>query len=62
MSNELINQNNALALNTSQFEIFTQTTPKDEIRVRQGRGGKNLLYTDGAYVIRTLNQAFNWNW
>ena len=42
--------------------IASQQTPKDEIRVRQGRGGAQLRYTDGAYVIRTLNQAFGWDW
>ena len=42
--------------------IASQQTPKNEIRVRQGRGGAQLKYTDGAYVIRTLNQAFGWDW
>jgi hypothetical protein len=43
-------------------QIATQATPKAEIRVRDGRGGQKLKYTDGAYVIRTLNQAFGWDW
>jgi len=42
--------------------IATQATPPSEIRVRVGRGGMKLKYTDGAYVIRTLNQAFGWDW
>lgn len=42
--------------------IAEQATPRNEIRVRQGRGGMQLKYTDGAYVIRTLNQAFGWDW
>lgn len=43
-------------------QIAEQATPKHEIRVRAGRGGMQLKYTDGAYVIRTLNQAFGWDW
>lgn len=42
--------------------IASQQTPKNEIRVRVGRGGMQLKYTDGAYVIRTLNAAFGWDW
>lgn len=43
-------------------QIATQSTPKGEIRERMGRGGMKLKYTDGPYVIRTLNQAFGWDW
>jgi hypothetical protein len=43
-------------------EVLTQSTPKAEIRERPGKGGKKLKYTDGAYVIRTLNNAFCWDW
>src|SRR5262245_33988269 len=42
--------------------ILSQRTPEKEIRKRPGRGGKELKYTDGAYVIRTLNEAFGWDW
>src|SRR5215475_2898039 len=42
--------------------ILSQRTPPDEIRVRDGRGGQKLKYTDGAYVIRTLNDALGWDW
>lgn len=42
--------------------IATQATPEEEIRTRPGRGGKPLLYTDPAYVIRTLNEAFGHDW
>jgi len=42
--------------------ILSQQTPKSEIRYRTGRGGKQLAYTDGPYVIRTLNEAFGWDW
>lgn len=50
------------ATQEAQMEILTQSTPTAEIRYRQGRGGRKFLYTDTAYVIRTLNLAFNWNW
>ena len=62
MTNELTAQQNGLVTNQAQLQIFTQTTPKEAIRTRQGRGGRVLLYTDGAYVIRTLNEAFGHNW
>jgi len=42
--------------------ILSQRTPESEIRTRTGRGGKAMKYTDGAYVIRTLNEAFGWDW
>src|SRR5262245_40149091 len=43
-------------------QIAGQATPKEEIRWRKGRGGQEYPYTDGAYVIRTLNEAFGWDW
>lgn len=58
MTNELVPINLSPALR----QIFTQETPREAIRTRPGRGGRVLLYTDGAYVVRTLNEAFNWNW
>ena len=42
--------------------IAEQATPEDEIRWRDGRGGQKQPYTDPAYVIRTLNGAFGWDW
>lgn len=43
-------------------QIAEQETPKEEIRHRKGRGGQMYSYTDGPYVIRTLNEAFGWDW
>lgn len=57
-----VSNNLQTIINPTLQQIFTQETPKGEIRTRQGRGGRLLLYTDGAYVIKTLNQAFGWNW
>ena len=42
-------------------QIASQATPKDEIRWRDD-GGRKFPYTDPAYVIRTLNEAFGWDW
>lgn len=47
---------------TALARIATQETPKEEIRWRPGRGGSKLPYTDSAFVIRTLNEAFGWDW
>ncbi len=58
-------QTNALTtnvLNDAQMAVVTQRTPIGEIRYREGRGGKQLPYVDHAYVTRTLNEAFGWNW
>ncbi len=43
-------------------QIISQRTPDKEIRTRKGRGGMVFKYTDGAYVIRTLNEALGHNW
>jgi hypothetical protein len=43
-------------------QIISQRTPEKEIRTRKGRGGVTFKYTDGAYVIRTLNEALGHNW
>lgn len=42
--------------------VLSQRTPESEIRVRDDGGGRKYKYTDGAYVIRTLNEAFGWDW
>ena len=60
MSNEIQTTNNSISPALAQ--IMSQETPREAIRTRPGRGGRVLLYTDGAYVIRTLNEAFKWNW
>lgn len=50
------------ALDKAQEAIITQSTPPDEIRMRVGRGGRQLAYVDHAYVTRLLNNAFAFNW
>lgn len=59
-------QETALAVQEKQLaairQIIQQKTPDKEIRTRKGRGGMVFKYTDGAYVIRTLNEALGHNW
>lgn len=49
-------------VNQSQVAILTNRTPRDEVRYRKGKGGRDYPYTDPAYVIRTLNEAFGYDW
>lgn len=63
MSNELtLTPTNQLAITEAQFAVLTQATQADEVRYRRGKGGRQFPYTDTAYVIRTLNLAFGWDW
>lgn len=59
-------QETALAVQEKQLaairQIIQQKTPDKEVRTRKGRGGVTFKYTDGAYVIRTLNEALGHNW
>lgn len=59
-------QETALAVQEKQLaairQIIQQKTPDKEVRTRKGRGGMVFKYTDGAYVIRTLNEALGHNW
>lgn len=60
MSNELTVIEGAL--DKAQQAILTQSTPAEDVRHRQGRGGRQLAYVDHAYVTRLLNNAFAFNW
>lgn len=63
MTNELTTKSNQeLAISNAQYDVLTQSTPSEEIRLRKGRGNRQFPYTDPAYVIRTLNMAFGWDW
>lgn len=42
--------------------VLQQGTPKEAIRWRQGKGGRQLAYVDHVYVTKTLNDAFGWRW
>lgn len=63
MSKELtLTPNKQLSISEAQYQILTQATEADEVRYRRGKGGRQFPYTDTAYVIRTLNLAFGWDW
>lgn len=51
-------------LSDAQRIILNQTTPKDAIKYRQGRGNTRLAYVTHAWVNGLLNQAFGhrWDW
>jgi recombination DNA repair RAD52 pathway protein len=51
-----------VAFNDAQRAVMQQRTPPEAVRTRQGRGGRQFRYVTHAYVTRTLNQAFGWNW
>lgn len=61
MEQSITTTNNKL-MDEAQRVILTQNTPRNEIRTRQGRGGRYLPYVDHAYVTRLLNNAFAFNW
>ena len=46
----------------AQLSILTQTTPKDAIKHRKGKGGRSFRYLPHAYVVTTLNRAFAFKW
>ncbi len=49
-------------LNPGQIAFVNQCTPREMIRVRRGRGGKQLAYVPHNFVTELLNQAFNHAW
>lgn len=58
-----IEQESIAAIVTSaQQTVLSQRTPTDQVRLRPGKGGKQLRYVDHAYVTRLLNNAFGWAW
>ena len=50
------------AINDAQRIILSQQTPREIVRWRKGKGGRQFPYIDGAEVIRMLNNAFGWAW
>jgi hypothetical protein len=64
MTTELMTTNAEIvpAVVAAQAIILTQRTPQEAIRWRDGAGRRRLAYVDHAYVTRTLNDAFGWDW
>ncbi len=46
----------------SQVDFLHQRTPPEAIRTRPGRSGQQLSYISQAYVTRTLNEVFGFDW
>lgn len=54
----------SIELTDNQKKEIQLTTPDQFIKERRGRGGKNVKYVEGGYVIARLNQIFgiiNWS-
>jgi hypothetical protein len=46
----------------NQLLRILQRTPKEYIRQRKGKGGKDFKYVTGNYVKKSLNYIFSWMW
>ena len=49
-------------LDEAQVDFLLQRTPKNEIKMRQGRGGMQFAYVEHGYVTERLNMVFGFNW
>jgi hypothetical protein len=49
-------------LDEAQVDFLLQRTPKNEIKLRQGRGGLQFSYVEHGYVTERLNMVFGFNW
>ncbi len=49
-------------LDEAQVDFLLQRTPKNEIKMRQGRGGMQFAYVEHGYVTERLNLVFGFNW
>lgn len=46
----------------NQLVTLVQKTPKEHIKIRPGRGGKQFKYVTTSYVQSVLNTVFGWGW
>ncbi|HKP51479.1 MAG TPA: Rad52/Rad22 family DNA repair protein [Chloroflexia bacterium] len=49
-------------LDEAQVDFLLQRTPRQEIKMRQGRGGLQFAYVEHGYVTERLNMVFGFNW
>lgn len=42
--------------------VLQQSTPKEAIQWRPGKGGRQMAYASHVFVTQTLNDAFGWRW
>lgn len=46
----------------NQLVTLVQSTPKEHVRDRVGRGNRRFKYVTGSYVQSRLNTVFGWGW
>lgn len=51
-----------LGITQKQWTLIGATTPKDKIKKRPGRGGKEFDYVETGYIVELLNTTFNGMW
>lgn len=51
-----------IALNEQQLQFILQKTPSRFIKQRPAKGGGSWNYVDVAYVQKSLNLMFGWDW
>lgn len=51
-----------LMLTGQQLDYILKKTPKDHLYKRPAKGGGEWTYVTGAYVKKTLNFLFGWDW
>lgn len=49
-------------LSGHQLTFMLQSTPKNQVYRRPGKGGKSFDYVTGSYMTKALNYIFGWNW
>lgn len=43
-------------------KLILEKTPEQFVRTRPGRGGKQLSYVETGYIVKRLNEVFNYLW
>lgn len=46
----------------NQLVTLVQSTPKEHVKERVGRGNRRFRYVTGSYIISRLNTVFGWGW
>lgn len=44
------------------WKKMNEKTPQEYIRTRQGRGNQTVAYVETGYIVKTLNELFNYMW
>ncbi len=59
---ELTKVEEPIGITQRQASLIYERTPKKYIKKRPGRGGKVFDYVETGYIIKRLNQIFNYLW